>query len=501
MIGMPTMQQMSATQLGPLPPGPGAQPGTPGAPGNMPQPRSPMVPPQPGGMGQQGAPPPQPQQPQMMPQQLQAGARSLQSIAPQLMGGVGSPPGRSVPMENLSLMARNGNAMRPGALKGASPAATLRMTPAELAHMGRLGDSFIAHLTPGEIAVPPQVQTPQLMQILQQAFQAAHVDVNQFTVGSPKSSINPHTGVPEYNIWSALLPIGGAVLGNLVAPGMGSIIGGALGGGVGGALNGGGLSGALLGAGLGGLGGWAGNALGLTGAGGLLSGAADTAASTAPSVAGTAGAVGDWGNLSNFGSAGSTAGSLESQGLMSAPVVGAAAPAMGQASMGGGSPGMPTVASGVSPSMAGGPSASTGTINGPGTAINPASPVGSVGANPVTAGSGNTGGFGDWIAKNKSWLPLALGGVGALAAMSGASQSQTAPMPAGFNDPMHPLNPNFNALLGNAGATQPTFTNYNPVRAVSGRHAGYSFYPSPNLGAGGVNPLAPVPTAAQTGMA
>lgn len=479
MSGMlPTMQQMSATQLGPLPPGPGAPSGVPG---NMPTPRPPMIPPQLGGMGgpQMGGMPPQPP----MPQQLSAGARPLQSIAPQLMGGVGSSPAlpgglRNIPM-NLSMMARGGNPLRPGDLKTTNPSATMKLTPAEFARLGRFGDTYIAHLTPGEIAVPPQVQTPQLLQMLEQAFNAAHVDVKQFTVGSQKSSINPQTGAPEYNFLSALLPIAGSLIGNLIAPGVGGAIGGALGGGAGGLLGGGGVGGALLGAGLGGLGGYA--------SGGAIGGLADTLgiggglfgsnAGVAPATeAGLAGAVPGTG-ISNLNDLSTMGGPLGASGAQGVP----------------------------------GPTGQLGTLSGPanqtmptgatspGTSLNPAGPLSSVSNSPVASAAftapnnlaGNTGGtsqggFGQWLHNN--WLPVSLGGAALAALMAGQNSTPTPPPAPGPN--MNPLNTNYNQLLGNnTPLTTPQFAGYNPVRSVTGRNPGYNFF---NPGGG---PIASAPPA------
>jgi hypothetical protein len=103
-----------------------------------------------------------------------------------------------------------------------------------MAAQGRMGDSMMAHLTPGEVAVPPQVQTPELMRALQQAFGQAGVAPEQFTAGSPFSSTNPQTGAPEFSLWSALLPVLGAAAGSFI-PGLGTAAGAALGGAAGGA--------------------------------------------------------------------------------------------------------------------------------------------------------------------------------------------------------------------------------------------------------------------------
>jgi len=120
---------------------------------------------------------------------------------------------------------------------GPAPMGQPHMTPAQMAAQGRFGDSVVAHLTPGEIEVPPQVQTPQLMQMLKHAFAKAGVSPAQFTAGSPQSSHNPATGAPEYSLLAALLPVLGAGIGSVV-PGLGTGIGAALGGGLGGAAGG-----------------------------------------------------------------------------------------------------------------------------------------------------------------------------------------------------------------------------------------------------------------------
>lgn len=132
------------------------------------------------------------------------------------------------------------------------------MTPAQMAQQGRFGDSVVAHLTPGEVEVPPQVQTPQLMQMLHAAFAKAGVSPEQFTAGSPQSSHNPATGAPEYSLLAALLPILGGVGGAAIGGPVGGAIGGALGGGLGGMADKGGTANVLASAAGGGLGGYLG---------------------------------------------------------------------------------------------------------------------------------------------------------------------------------------------------------------------------------------------------
>jgi hypothetical protein len=156
--------------------------------------------------------------------------------------------------------------------------------PASAAQKGRFGDTMMAHMTPGEIAVPPQVQTPGVLAALQQAFKTAGADVRQFAAGSPYAAHNPDTGQQEFSLWSALLPVVGAIGGGLIGGPVGAAAGGALGGGAGGAIDHTGAAGMMLGA-LGGAGGGylgAGGGLGgLLGSGGGATGAAGAAGSAA----------------------------------------------------------------------------------------------------------------------------------------------------------------------------------------------------------------------------
>ena len=50
-----------------------------------------------------------------------------------------------------------------------APQGQPRLTPSEMAALGRGGDTLVAHLTPGELTVPPQLQSPQLIAALQAA--------------------------------------------------------------------------------------------------------------------------------------------------------------------------------------------------------------------------------------------------------------------------------------------------------------------------------------------
>lgn len=244
-----------------------------GAPGGMPPGAPPMGPP---GGPPQGAPPPG--GPPMQPPQ------PMSQVPPMAMPGG--------PMQqNLAAFGR----MAQGGPGGQQP----RLTPQEMAHLGRFGDQVIAHLTPGEMTVPPQVQTPKVMHDLTQAFHHVGVSPAQFTAGSPASSVNPNTGAPEYSLWSAILPVLGSIGGAVAAPYTGGLsvpagmaIGGALGGAAGGAMDHGTAMQIALQAAGGGAGGYLGGAMG--GAGSAAgSGAANAAnAASAASSAGGAGMSG-----------------------------------------------------------------------------------------------------------------------------------------------------------------------------------------------------------------
>lgn len=86
------------------------------------------------------------------------------------------------------------------------------------ASQGRGGDTMIAHLTPGEKTVPPEVQTPKVLATLNKAYKEKGVSPEQFTAGTPQSSRNPSTGLPEYNFMSAFLPAALGIAGSIAAP-------------------------------------------------------------------------------------------------------------------------------------------------------------------------------------------------------------------------------------------------------------------------------------------
>jgi hypothetical protein len=69
----------------------------------------------------------------------------------------------------------------------------------DMAEKGENGDTVMGHLTPGEVVLPlPLVQ--KLAEPLKKAFEAAGMDMDQYTVGHEKNSINEESGCPEFAI-------------------------------------------------------------------------------------------------------------------------------------------------------------------------------------------------------------------------------------------------------------------------------------------------------------
>ncbi len=353
----------------------------------------------------------------------------MQAPAPQVPGGPqagfgGSqpaylpPPAPSQPIpppmgapnpQNVAMFGRAASA-RPGKVGPGQ----MRLTSAELAAMGRFGDTTIAHLTPGEIAVPPQVQTPQVKAVIGQAFQQAGVSPAKFVAGSPQASINPQSGVPEYSFWSAILPVIGAAAGSFI-PGIGTAAGMAVGGAAGGALGAGIDGGTPMQALLSGLGGAAG---GYVGGGGL-------------------------------GSLGGLAGGAE--GGVGA-LTGAEAAAASQV-----------------------PAAGLNSANPFGVGLNPElGYMGAGAAAPVADPTSASGSLWDAV-KGAPWRGAMLSGLGSTAGtMLAPTSPQSSALPPGFNSPMRPLNGNYNTILGNSNNPRPGFEGYNPYAAVTGN--GYDFY-------------------------
>ncbi len=413
--GQPQQPQMSPQMLQMLM----AQMAHRGAPG----PAGPGVPQLPMG-GPQGAPPGGP--PQMAPPggPPQAPPQGPPGPMSQL------PPAQIPPAQGAPSMSPNLAAF--GRMAQGGPGAQQpRLTPAEMAHLGRYGDAVIAHLTPGEIAVPPEVQTPQVKRDLAHAFQHVGVNPSNFVAGSPSSSVNPNTGAPEYSLWSSILPVLGAVGGAVAAPYTGGLsvpagmaIGGALGGAAGGLADHGSATQIALQAAGGGAGGYLGGAMG-----GAASGAA-----------GAAGAAG-----------------TEAAG-MTAPQVASAATNF------------------TDPAFAGATSG-VGSVGNAANGISMAAPSATGSAATSLAPSSNLSTFGQMVRNLPIKGGMAAGTGAAIGGMFAPQPQQQPQTPAGFNTPMSSLQRNPNVLFGRPNQSPtPQFAGYSPYAAVSGQP--YNFFPS-----------------------
>ena len=70
---------------------------------------------------------------------------------------------------------------------------------------GRKGDNVIGHLTSGEIVIPKALaQDKDFRSVLAKYMSDNGADINKFTVGSGKNSVNPETGNVEFGFFKSL---------------------------------------------------------------------------------------------------------------------------------------------------------------------------------------------------------------------------------------------------------------------------------------------------------
>lgn len=387
--------------------------------------------------------------PQMMPQnsnpgmfaQMAAQQQGGQPPAP-MMGPPPSPPGQPnmPPMPQGAGMPPPGPQSQPP--QGIAP--NIQHILQQLAQQGRGGDTMIAHLTPGEMEVPPEVQTPKVLATLKKAYKEKGVQPQQFTAGSPASSINPTTGLPEYNFMSAFLPAALGIAGSIAAPYLAPEL---LGAGVMG-----GTTAAAVGGGLG------------TTVGGLAAGQSPTQAA----LSGLGSGIGGYA-LGNLGSGLTAGGNVPGQAGMNAAqeqaILSAKDPAASMA-----------VAQQMGLQPSGGAAGSLG-----------ANSASNLAANNVSQGFGSlanptlSNGYG--MLPQGSINPMrtagsALGGY--IGGQLGATPKPAQPnYPPGFNTPMDPVGSKGSAQqqLGQATSVQPmpSFNGFNPATNYP---AAYNFYPS-----------------------
>lgn len=118
--------------------------------------------------------------------------------------------------------------------------ADFRDVAEKLASFGREGDLYIVHAAEGETVIPLEVldKNPKLKDLLFKQMRDMDLEPERYVVGNKLNSINPVTGQPEFffknifssikNIFSTAAPVIGAIAGSFI-PGVGSVIGPALG--------------------------------------------------------------------------------------------------------------------------------------------------------------------------------------------------------------------------------------------------------------------------------
>ena len=103
-----------------------------------------------------------------------------------------------------------------------------------LASLGRFEDTYIVHAAEGETVIPKEVleDNPKLKEDIFKQMRAVGIDQPEsYVVGNALNSINPNTGQPEFFFkkLKRFLPTIGAIVGNIIAPGIGGAIGSGLG--------------------------------------------------------------------------------------------------------------------------------------------------------------------------------------------------------------------------------------------------------------------------------
>ena len=128
---------------------------------------------------------------------------------------------------------------------------------AQIAAAGRGPDTTLAHLTPGEVVLPPEMmESEQFETAVENRFRELDLNPEQYVVGMGIASLNPQTGLEEFGFFKKLgksikkiakkiAPIAGP-LANFI-PGVGPIVAGAIGAATN-VVGGKGLKGAISGA-------------------------------------------------------------------------------------------------------------------------------------------------------------------------------------------------------------------------------------------------------------
>ena len=135
----------------------------------------------------------------------------------------------------------------------------------QLAEFGRHEDEYMVHAAHGETVIPMEVfrKNPILKENIYKQMRDMGLEPERYVVGNELNSINPVTGQPEFflkklfkgikKVFKVVAPVLLTAGLNVIAPGLGTIVSGAISGGIMGLASGKGLQGALKGAALGGI--------------------------------------------------------------------------------------------------------------------------------------------------------------------------------------------------------------------------------------------------------
>lgn len=90
--------------------------------------------------------------------------------------------------------------------QGDSGIADLPQAAQQLAQLGRAQDTFLGHLEQDEVVIPSELlqASPELEDMIRNVFEAEGMDYSRYVVGSDENSINPETGLPEFNPFKKL---------------------------------------------------------------------------------------------------------------------------------------------------------------------------------------------------------------------------------------------------------------------------------------------------------
>lgn len=297
-----------------------------------------------------------------------------------------------------------------------------------LASYGREGDAYIIHAAEGETMVPLEVldRNPRLKEMLFKQMREMDLEPERYVVGNKLNSINPHTGMPEFffkqifssikDIFSTAAPVIGAIAGSFI-PGVGSVIGPALGSFAASKLTGRSTTDSLLNAALAGAGGYLAGNTAAAQAGGFDGGAFSGGSGTSLGSAVWNG-VGSQGIGSLF--QGANAVPTGAPTGAAGTVTSAAAPTANAAAVG--------ATAGAAPA-AGGAAATAGG------AVPSVSPAAGATAAKTAANSSMFGGIGNWIKENPLMAAgLGVGGLYMAGAFDPAKPTQT-PANSAFKGP------------------------------------------------------------------